>query len=131
MDNEERRQHKRLCPENTLAVRELTFPVGTKPAVKVEMTDVSEGGLGFLSATPYAAGTSLELTITLPGWFRHTHAVSRYREDDKPLVAVARVARCEPAAGGKSYIGVQFTDIWQDHWRAMRGHLQEMLDKPA
>ena len=32
--------------------------------------------------------------------------------------------RCEPAEAGRYEVGVQFLDIWDEHWQAMRRYLQ-------
>lgn len=131
MGEQERRASPRLARLAGLTVRELSFPVGGRDAVAVEMSDVSEGGLGFHSPVAYPVGTALEATLSLPGWYRRTQALDRFHDDDRPLTAVASVTRCLPLDGGKYDVGVRFTDIWDDHWRAMRRHMEDLLAEEA
>lgn len=126
MDSGERRRHRRIGQDVEVTLKPISFPLDAAMAVVVEMSDVSEGGVGLLAPSPFAEGSSVEVSMKLPGWFRHTSAMTRYREEDRPLMAVGRIIRCLPADDGKYDVGVEFTDIWEDHWRAMRQHLAEI-----
>lgn len=126
MEEDDRRKDERIGRDAEVFVRVLSFPLGSSDTVKVEMNDVSGGGVGLLSPEPVDVGASVEVSITLPGWFRHTSAVGRFRDELKPLTAVGRVVRSEPVKGGGFELGVEFTDIWEEHWNAMRTYLKEL-----
>lgn len=129
MDTGERRKHRRIGQEVEVTLRLISFPLDASMSVAVEMTDVSEGGVGLNSPASFPEGASVEVSMKLPGWFSHTSTMTRYREEDRPLMAVGRVIRCLSTEGGGYDVGVEFTDIWEDHWRAMRQHLGRIIDK--
>ena len=127
----ERRKSRRLCRGAEVTVKVISFPLDGAPPLAVEMSDVSEGGVGLFSPEPFSEGISMEVTIRLPGWFKHTHTITRYREENKPLTAVGRVKRCFPLPEGGYELGVEFTDIWDDHWQAMRQYLKELAEEES
>jgi hypothetical protein len=126
MQEEERRRHFRLPKEARITCQEITYPLGQAPEVAVQMVDVSEGGVGFDAPLPLEVGTLLQVTLILQGWQRHTSEFLKYDETSlsKPLSAVGRVVRRQALGGGQYEIGVEFLDIWEDHWRAMRIYLE-------
>jgi hypothetical protein len=121
----EKRKFIRLAPDALVTIKPIIFPISKGKAVNAQMSDVSEAGVGLISPSPFEVGASVEVTLDLPGWYEHSLAVDRFRGSDKPLVGLARVVRKEVHEEGGFDIGVEFTDIWDDHWRAMRKHLKE------
>ncbi len=128
MNDTDRRKHTRIGRDTVVSVKVLSFPLEDAETVKVEMDDVSSGGVGLVSPVPFDGGISLEVSLRLPGWFRHTSGMGRFRDELKPLTAVGRVTRCEPLPQGGYGVGVEFTDIWDDHWKAMRQYLGELIE---
>lgn len=130
MDENTKRRHKRLEREAKVTVSKLAFPLDANPRIDVSMINLSEGGVAIRCPEPFVEGDSLQLEISLPGWYRHTSALTRFDEEmvDKPLTAVGKVTRCVEDEGGFS-VGVLFTDIWQDHWSAMRRLLERQLNQ--
>ncbi|MBI5014051.1 MAG: PilZ domain-containing protein [Deltaproteobacteria bacterium] len=126
METKERRRHARLLRSATITCQPVTYPLGRAAESQVRMLDVSEGGVRLDAPTPFDLGSLLQVALLLDGWNRH--ATGRLRRDDdagtKPLTALGRVARCEPAEAGRYEVGVQFLDIWDEHWQAMRRYLQ-------
>ncbi|MEW5932199.1 MAG: PilZ domain-containing protein [Bacillota bacterium] len=64
---------------------------------RARMLDVSEGGVGFFTANPPQPGDLVELDVEVPGTPR--------------LMAVGRVVRVVPWAGGVCLVGVEFTRV--------------------
>jgi len=129
MSQQERRRHVRLPREALTTCQEITYPLGGELAVEIRMVDVSEAGVGFDAPRPFALGIPIQIALVLQGWHQHTSGFLKYDETalSKPLTAVGRVARCQPLEGGGYEIGVEFVDIWEDHWRAMRTYLEKEM----
>jgi hypothetical protein len=127
MSQQERRRHVRLPKEAVTTCQEITYPLGAKPEVEIRMVDVSAAGVGFEAPRPFALGLPIQIALVLQGWHRHTSGFLKYDETalSKPLTAVGRVVRCNPLDAGGYEVGVEFVDIWEDHWRAMRTYLQK------
>jgi len=133
MSPQERRRHARLPKEAVTTCQEITYPLGGEPEVEIRMVDVSEGGVRFDAPRPFELGIPIQVALVLQGWHRHTSGFLKYGETSlsKPLTAIGRVVRCAPLEGGEHEIGVEFVDIWEDHWVAMRTYLQrEMARSP-
>jgi len=126
MDELERRKFRRLARDSQVTVKALAFPLESGVAVGVEMQDISEGGVGVTSPASFEVEQTVEVTIKLPGWFKFTTTMTRYRDDHTPLTAVGTVKRCSALEMGGFDLGIEFTDIWEDHWKAMRQHLTEL-----
>jgi len=105
--------------------------MGLAPETPVSMLDVSESGVKFDSATPIAVGTTVQLALILEGWNRHKTGF--FRQDEPfpapPLTALGRVVRCSSSKDGGNEIGVEFVDIWRDHWLAMKSYLEKEKEK--
>ena len=127
METGDRRTHARLPKEARITCQEISYPLGSTPEVTVQMVDVSEGGVGIETPRAFDSGTVLQIALILDGWQRYTSGFGRYDEGliPKPLTAVGRVVRCTPKGDGRYDVGVQFVDIWDDHWRAMRVYLEK------
>ncbi|MEW6489149.1 MAG: PilZ domain-containing protein [Thermodesulfobacteriota bacterium] len=130
MSEDDRRRHARLPREAVTTCQPITYPLGSEPETEIRMLDVSEGGVRFASHKPFAVGAPLQVALKLQGWHRHTTGFLKYDQTDlsEPLTAVGRVTRSEALPGGAYEIGVQFVDIWEDHWRAMRSFLRNELE---
>jgi len=105
--------------------------MGLAPETPVSMLDVSESGVKFDAATPIAVGTTVQLALVLDGWNRHKKSFFRHDEPipAPPLTALGRVVRCSPSKDGGNEIGVEFVDIWRDHWLAMKSYLEKEKEK--
>lgn len=125
MSVENRRKYKRLGQAVEVTIRAISFPLESAAPLRVEMVDVSEGGIGVSSPSEFKEGSSVEVSMKMPGWFRHTANVDRYRGENRLLTAVGTVKRCA-VSDGAFELGIEFTDIWADHWSAMRQHLAEI-----
>jgi hypothetical protein len=130
MSSDDRRKYFRLPRAARVTVQKITYPLGSTPEVEVTMMDVSEGGVKLRSTEPFALGDMLQVVLSLPGWYQHTSELFRFNEEhvNKPLTALARVARVETAPDGALELGVAFTNIWEDHWRAMRIYLDRQRE---
>ena len=112
-----------------MTCQEVTYPLGLAPETEVRMVDVSEGGVRLECGTPLEVGTLLQVAVKMEGWQRYTASFSRYDDAgrSRPLTALGRVIRSVPSGAGEYEVGVQFLDIWDDHWRAMRQLLEREL----
>ncbi len=126
MASVERRRHLRLPKEVRMTCQEVTYPLGAAPEFELETVDVSEGGVRFDAPGAFAPGAVVQVALVLQGWHRHTSGFLKYDETvvSRPLTAVGRVVRCLPEEGGAFEVGVEFVDIWEDHWRAVRRYLE-------
>jgi hypothetical protein len=126
LEGTERRTHFRLPKEAKVTCQEVTYPLGTEPEFLVTMIDVSEGGVQVESGVPVEPGTLLQVSLSLEGWQRHTSSFLKHGEEmsSKPLTALGRVVRSASAGGERHLLGIQFVDIWDDHWGAMRQFLE-------
>lgn len=131
MEFGERRRYVRLPKQARISCQEVTYPLGRTPELSVQLLDVGEGGCRLESPQPFEVGTPLQIALVLQGWHRHAPGFLKHGESDlsRPLTALARVVRCEQAADGVHDLGVQFVDIWEDHWKAMRLYLERELEK--
>lgn len=131
MTEQERRKHFRLPKEAVTTCQAVTYPLGADPEVEVRMVDVSEGGVGVEGPRAFEVGSPVQVTLRLHGWHRHTSGFLRYDDTavSKPLTAVGRVVRCRSLAAGEFEVGIEFVDIWDDHWRAMRLYLERERDR--
>ena len=120
---EEKRRCFRLPKEARITCQEITYPLGQSPEFEVSMVDVSEGGVGIKGAPQaFEVGIPIQVALLLPGWHRHTSEFLKYDDASvsRPLTAVGRVTRCAQGEDGTYEVGVEFLDIWEDHWNAMR-----------
>ena len=125
---EEKRRYFRLSKEARVTCQEITYPLGQTPEFEVYMVDVSEGGVGFKdSPQAFEVGIPIQVALLLQGWHRHTSEFLKYDDTSvsRPLTAVGRVTRCAQGGDGKYEVGVEFLDIWEDHWNAMRTLLEK------
>lgn len=125
---EERRRYFRLPKEARITCQEITYPLGQSPEFEVYMVDVSEGGVGFKdSPREFVLGIPIQVALLLQGWHRHTSEFLKYDDTSisRPLTAVGRVTRCAKGDDGNYEVGVEFLDIWEDHWNAMRVYLEK------
>lgn len=127
MRDEDRRRHFRLPKEARITCQEITYPLGQEPEMTVQMVDVSEGGVRFDAPEPLEAGALLQVALVMEGWHRHTTGFHKFNElsTSGPLTAIAQVVHCRQLDDGQHEVGVEFLDIWEDHWRAMRVYLEE------
>lgn len=133
MEDRDRRSHRRLMRDAQVSCQEVTYPLGLAPEIAVRMVDLSEGGVRLLCGTPFAVEVLLQMAVKIEGWQRHTASFSRYDDEggSRPLTALGKVVRSAPADGGEFEIGVQFVDIWDDHWRAVRLFLEKELARES
>jgi hypothetical protein len=127
METKERRQYARLPRSVGITCQPVTYPLGLAAETAVQMLDVSEGGVRVHAPEAFEPGSLLQVALLLEGWQRHA-AGFRKRDDDAdtaPLTALGRVIRCDPAGPGRYELGIQFLDIWDEHWRAMRRYLEQ------
>jgi hypothetical protein len=131
MEIAERRAHFRLLKADRITCQEITYPLGQTEQINVKMVNVSEGGVGIEAPVPFEPGTLLQVALLLEGWQRYITGLDREPEGapPKPLTSVGRVVRCVPAGDGRYSVGIQFVDIWDDHWNAMRLYLEKEREK--
>ena len=126
MERSERRRHERIPKRARITCQEITYPLGAAPELDAEMVDVSEGGVRLVVDRPLAPEMPVQVALRLQGWHRHTAEFLKYDETSvsRPLTAIGRVVRARELDDGRHEVGVEFLDIWEDHWRAMRAYLE-------
>ena len=127
----ERRRHFRLPKNAQIICQEIAYPLAETPEVIAQMVDVSEGGVRLGIPQPFEAGTLMRIDLKLQGWHLHTSEFLKYDDTvlSRPLTAVARVVRQRPLEDGRHEVGLEFIDIWEDHWKAMREYLKKEKKK--
>ncbi len=126
MERTERRRHERIPKRARITCQQITYPLGAAPELEAQMVDVSEGGVGLVVERPLDPETPVQVALRLQGWHRHTSEFLKYDETSvsRPLTAIGRVVRARALGDGRHEVGVEFVDIWEDHWRAMRAYLE-------
>ncbi len=127
MEHAERRRHERIPKRARITCQEITYPLGEAPELQAEMVDVSEGGVRLVLEKPLDPERPVQVALVLQGWHRHTSGFLKYDETSisRPLTAIGRVVRIRPLENGRYEAGIEFVDIWEDHWQAMRTYLEQ------
>ncbi len=127
MEHAERRRHERIPKRARITCQEITYPLGEAPELQAEMVDVSEGGVRLVLEQPLDPERPVQVALVLQGWHRHTSGFLKYDETSisRPLTAIGRVVRVRPVGNGRYEAGIEFVDIWEDHWQAMRIYLEQ------
>ncbi|WP_461393560.1 PilZ domain-containing protein [Deferrisoma sp.] len=130
---EERRRHERIPKRATITCQEITYPLGQAPELEAEMLDVSEGGVRLVLGRPLDPERPVQVALRLVGWSKHSSEFLKHDQDSvtRPLTAIGRVARHRPLDGGRHEVGIEFVDIWDDHWQAMRRYLEREKERLA
>ena len=132
--NNERRQYRRLPKSYRLELAEFVFPLGSQPWLKATCEDVSAGGLSVIVPHYFKAGDKVQIRLHMarlnkfhPGFFKVFE-----NDADQTLLAVAEVARVEERVPLTSYcLGLRFTNVYEDDWRALHGLIEDELHRQA
>ncbi len=127
----ERRRHERIPKRARITCQEITYPLGRAPELEAEMRDVSEGGVRLVLSRTLEPDRPVQVALKLAGWHRHTSEFLKHGEDSvsRPLTAIGRVVRTRPVEEGRVEVGIEFVDIWDDHWKAMRVYLEREKER--
>lgn len=128
----ERRQHTRLPKPYRLELAEFSFPLDKQRKFEAICEDVSAGGLAVTVPHRFEVGEKVLVRLYMsrlnkfhPGFFKVFES-----DLDQSLQAVAEVVRVEEIASLVSYrIGLSFTDVYEDDWRALHGLIQDEINR--
>lgn len=125
----ERREHTRLPKPYRLELAEFVYPLDGQPRYEAVCDDVSAGGLAVTVSHRFAVGDKVLVRLYMsrlnkfhPGFFKVFES-----DVDQSLQAVAEVVRMEDAGLGACRIGLRFTDVYEDDWRALHGLIQDEI----
>ena len=126
----ERREHSRLPVPYRLELAEFAYPLDDQPRYEAVCDDVSAGGLAVTVGHRFALGDKVLVRLYMsrlnkfhPGFFKVFES-----EVGQSLQAVAEVVRAEDETGGGGCrIGLRFTDVYEDDWRALHGLIQDEI----
>ncbi|GAB1410633.1 PilZ domain-containing protein [Desulfovibrionales bacterium] len=129
-DHANRRKHDRVPKAYRLELQELVFPLHQQAKIAATCEDVSAGGLAVVTRKKFAVGDKLQVRLYMarlnkfhPGFFKVFES-----DVDQSLQAVAEVVRVDERIPLTSYrLGLRFTDVYDDDWRALHGLLQDEL----
>lgn len=130
----ERRQHARLPKPYRLELAEFVFPLKQQPRISAVCEDVSAGGLAVVVPRRFELGSKVQVRLHMarlnkfhPGFFKVFES-----DVDQALQAVAEVVRVEERIALRSYcLGLRFTDVYDDDWRALHGLIQDELRRQS
>ena len=105
--NPERRRFPRFPLENDLTLRRSG---GDGPGVPAHTLDISAGGCRVVSEAPLAAGTEVELVISL---------------GDRPIRALGRVVYEQPLRSARFQAGVEFLRLDPENRETLANLLRE------
>lgn len=125
-----RRKHERVPKAYRLELQELVFPLHQQSKISATCEDVSAGGLSVVTRRKFAVGDKVQVRLYMarlnkfhPGFFKVFES-----DVDQSLQAVAEVVRVDERIPFTSYcLGLRFTDVYDDDWRALHGLLQDEL----
>lgn len=128
----ERRQHSRLPKPYRLELAEFAFPLDSQKKYEASCEDVSAGGLAVTVPHRFEVGSKVLVRLYMsrlnkfhPGFFKVFES-----DVDQSLQAVAEVVRMEEVSPLQSYrLGLSFTDVYEDDWRALHGLILDELDR--
>lgn len=129
-EHKNRRKHDRVPKPYRLELTEFVFPLNQQPKIAATCEDVSAGGLAVITQRKFAVGDKVQVRLFMarlnkfhPGFFKVFES-----DVDQSLQAVAEVVRVDERIPFTSYrIGLRFTDVYDDDWRALHGLLQDEL----
>lgn len=130
----ERRQHTRLPKSYRLELAEFVFPLTDQPRISATCEDVSAGGLAVVAPRRFEVGDKVQVRLHMarlnkfhPGFFKVFES-----DVDQSLQAVAEVVRVvERIPFARYYLGLRFTDVYDDDWRALHGLIQDEIRRQA
>lgn len=128
----ERRKHSRLPKPYRLELAEFAFPLNQQPRIQATCEDVSAGGLAVVTSRKFDMGEKVQLRLYMarlnkfhPGFFKVFES-----DVDQSLQAVAEVVRVDEKIPLTRYvIGLRFTDVYEDDWRALHGLIQDEIKR--
>lgn len=126
----ERRKHSRLPKSYRLELAEFVFPLNQQPRIRAACEDVSAGGLSVVVDRRFQVGDKVQVRLHMarlnkfhPGFFKVFES-----DVDQTLQAVAEVVRVDERIPLTRYcLGLRFTDVYDDDWRALRGLIEDEL----
>lgn len=127
----EKRKFARIPKEVPINVKKLTYPLPEGPGERGAGKNIGENGICFSTQTSYEPKTLLSLEIKLAGWLHHKKNISSILDHSKakaPLTAIAEVIWLKKLSGSNGYeVGVQFVDIYEDDYKALKKHLDSIV----
>ena len=129
--DKEKRKFPRIPREVPINVKKLAYPLPEGPGERGAGKNIGENGICFSTLTPYEPKTMLNLEIKITGWQHHKKSVSSMLDPlatTAPLTAIAEVVWSKKLLGGRGYeVGVKFTDIYEDDYKALKKHLDSIV----
>lgn len=128
----DRRQHSRLPKPYRLELAEFAFPMDSQPKYEATCEDVSAGGLAVVVPHRFEIGEKVLVRLYMARLNKFHPGFFKVFESDvgQSVQAVAEVVRMEEVAPLTSYrLGLAFTDVYEDDWRALHGLIQDELQR--
>ncbi len=123
MSDINRREYLRVPKKFQVEIAQLAFPLTSQETITVESADISAGGLRIVCNKMFSCDDKVQVKVFIasfnkfhPGFFKALESdVGQY------LQAVAKVAWVSNVSGVQRYeIGLEFLDVYEDDWRALR-----------
>jgi len=125
----DQRKIHRIPKQVPVSVTKLSYPMTTADGEPGLGTDISLGGIRFLSPVPYEIGAILSLKIELAGWqgYRKPHSLFVDMAAEEPFSAVGEVVWCrEPNERLAFEIGIKFVNVYDEDLRALERYLNAL-----
>lgn len=129
---ENRRQYERLPKHFRVDVSRLAFPLQAQSTHTTAAADISAGGLRVETSQAMEVGDLVQVRVYIPSLNKFHPGFMKGLESDlnQYLQAIAQVAWVEAVVPGSSYtLGLRFSDVDGDDWRALKSLLDKHLTK--
>jgi len=122
------REFERIPKKVSVTVHRYEHQPNAKQAGEAGVTkNIAEKGVCICVPSPYEPGTKLTLRIDLEGWQVYLRTVLSRPDNGseiKPLTATGKVIWSQELPGEEGYeVGIQFTDIDEEHFKAFKKYL--------
>ncbi len=125
--SKDKRKFSRISRNIDIEVSKLTFPFTDAVTKKGASVDIGGNGIRFTTAEPFEPKTIINLKINIIGWEGFKKPFSKLVDitSEAYLRAVGEVVWCNENAEKDGYeLGVKFTNIYEDDYKALMRYLK-------
>ncbi len=125
--SKDKRKFPRISRNIDIEVSKLTFPFTDAVTKKGASVNIGGNGICVITAEPYEPETIINLKINIIGWEGFKKPFSKFIDlsSDASLTAVGEVVWCNESAENGGYeLGVKFTNIYEDDYKALMRYLK-------
>ena len=115
-----------------IEIKKLEYPVSNESGEIGTTKNIAKRGISFSTASPYQAGETLSISITLKGWHRHRKGLAAIFNNalskTDVLTVIAEVMWSKKSTSSNDYdIGVKFINVYEDDMVALEKYFSSIL----